>query len=186
MYQTFYNIRRRNSFQFSIIDGGTLVSLLKPAPFSTFPQYAENILIRYICAEWNNVNRVDIVWDQYFDNSLKNTPRKKRGGGIRRKVCPQKAITSNCKDFLRKKIKLLDFLTKTVSEYQFENKEVQITKQNIILKIALTETMDICTHEGDKNNNTSFTWSWKTNEKCHYSNSRRWYTQNSIGEVWIN
>ena len=37
---------------------------------------------------------------------------------------------------------MLDFLTKTVSEYQFENKEVQITKQNIILKIALTETMD--------------------------------------------
>ena len=44
---------------------------------------------------------------------------------------------------------MLDFLTKTVSDYQFENKEVQITKQNIILKIALTETMDICTHEGD-------------------------------------
>ena len=82
-------------------------------------------------------------------NSLKNPTRKKCGGEIRRKVSPEKAIPSNCKDFQRKKIKLFDFLTKTVSEYQFENKEVQITKQNTILKIALTETMDICTNEGD-------------------------------------
>ena len=44
---------------------------------------------------------------------------------------------------------MFDFLTKTVSEYQFENKEVQITKQNIILTIALTETMNIYTHEWD-------------------------------------
>ena len=44
---------------------------------------------------------------------------------------------------------MFDFLTKTVSECQFENKEVQITKQNTILTIALTETMGICTHEGD-------------------------------------
>ena len=45
--------------------------MLKPAPFSTFQQYAENSLMQYICAELNNVNRVDIVWDQYLDNSLK-------------------------------------------------------------------------------------------------------------------
>ena len=60
-----------------------------------------------------------------------------------------KSNTKQFKDFLRKKIKLFDFLTKPVSEYHFENKEVQITKQNTILTIALTETMDICTHEGD-------------------------------------
>ena len=28
-----------------------------------------------ICAELNIINRVDIVWDQYFDSSLKNTTR---------------------------------------------------------------------------------------------------------------
>ena len=125
--------------------------MLKPAPFSTSRQYAENILIRCICAEWNNVNRVDIFWDQYFDNSLKNTTRKKRGGEIRRNVSPQKAIPINWKDFLRNKIKLFDLLTKAVSEYQFENKEVQITTQNTIFTIALagTNSMDICTHEGN-------------------------------------
>ena len=151
MYQTFHYTRRRNSCQFLIIDGGALVNLLKPAPFSTSPQYTENILIRYICAEWNNLNRVDIFWDPYFDNGLKNTTRKKRGRGIRKKLSPQKAIPSNWKDFQRNKIKLFDFLTKAVSKYQFENKEVQFTKQNTILTIALAETnsMDICTHKGD-------------------------------------
>ena len=31
--------------------------------------------MQYICAELNIINRVDIVWDQYFDNSLTNTTR---------------------------------------------------------------------------------------------------------------
>ena len=62
-------------FKCKVFDGGALVHLLKPAPFSTFHQYAENILIQYICVKSNNVNLVGIVWDQYFDNSLKNTTK---------------------------------------------------------------------------------------------------------------
>ena len=50
---------------------------------------------------------------------------------------------------MRNKIELFDFLTKDISEYQFENKEVQITKRNTMLTVAVAgaNSMDIWTHE---------------------------------------
>ena len=41
------------------------------APFCTFKQYSKNVFIRHICTELNNLNRIEIVWDQYFDKLLK-------------------------------------------------------------------------------------------------------------------
>ena len=79
-----------------IFDGGAFVHSLKPAHFSTFQQYPENILLQYVCAELKNVNRVDIVWDQYFNNKPpEDTTRGKQGRGISRDISPQTAVMSN-------------------------------------------------------------------------------------------
>ena len=142
--EIFYNCK--------IFDGGALVHFLKPGSFSIFQQYTENILIKYICSKLSDITRVDIVWDQCFDNSLKNKTREKCGRGIRRKVSLQTAIPCNWKGFLhnsKNKIELFDFLTKPVSEYQFENKEVQITKRNTMLTVAVagTNSIAIYTHK---------------------------------------
>lgn len=126
--------------------------MLKHTPFSVFQQYPENNFIQYICSELNNANRVDIVWYQFFDNSLKNTMKDKGDRGIGSKSSPQTAVPSNSKknskkQFLKKKsknflrnsknkIELLDFVTKTLSGYQFGTKEVHITKGNTISTVA--------------------------------------------------
>ena len=85
-------------------------------------------------------------------NALINKTREKCGRGIRRKVSLQTAIPCNWKEFLhnsKSKIELFDFLTKPVSEYQFENKEVQITNRNTMLTVAVagTNSIDIYTHK---------------------------------------
>ena len=84
---------------------------------------------------------------------MKNSLRKKRGKGIRRKLHPQTTVPSNFKGILRNsknKIEFFDFLTKTVSDYQFGNhKEVYITTRNAMSTATVAEnnSMDICTHE---------------------------------------
>ena len=117
------------TFDCKIFDGVALAHLLKHTPFSVFQQYPENSFIQYICSELNNANRVDIVWYQFFDGSLKNAIKHKRDRGIRSKSSPQTAVPSNSKKNSKKeslktlnfknKIELFDFVTKTVSGYQF-------------------------------------------------------------------
>ena len=47
--------------------------------------------------------RVDLVWDRYFDDSLKGTTRLRPGKGERRRVVPKRAIPPNWKiNFLLK------------------------------------------------------------------------------------
>ena len=92
------------TFDCKIFDGGALPQLLKHTPFSVFQRYPENNFIQYICSELNNANRVDIVWYQFFDNSLKNAIKDKRDRGIGSKSSPQTAVSSNSKKYSKKKI----------------------------------------------------------------------------------
>ena len=65
---------------------------------------------------------IDIVFDTYKKNSLKQTTCQKRGTGIRRKVEEQSQAPTNCHSFLRidkNKTELIKFL----SEYIITNIE---------------------------------------------------------------
>ena len=103
-------------FDCKIFGGWALAHLLKSAPFSLhfslhFLSICRNNLIQYICVELTNVNFIDIVWNQYFDKSLKNTIRGKRAGGVRRKVTPQTVLPNkwigSLRNYSRKKICLI-------------------------------------------------------------------------------
>ena len=58
--------------------------MLVPATGKRFRDYAIHTLVPYIKNISSNVNRVDIVWDRYFEDSLKSCTRGQRGAGIRR------------------------------------------------------------------------------------------------------
>ena len=58
------------------MNGAVLVSILKPDGCKTFGDYTANVFVPHIEREENQSQRVDIVWDQYFDNSLKHKPQK--------------------------------------------------------------------------------------------------------------
>jgi len=58
---------------------------------------------------------VDIVWDQYLENSLKSETRKRRGKGIRRRVEGNTSLPGNWQQFLRldaNKQELITFLAR--------------------------------------------------------------------------
>ncbi|KAK3737220.1 hypothetical protein QZH41_001820 [Actinostola sp. cb2023] len=63
-----------------IIDGAAIVNMLKPGAAKTFQDYATLVFLPYITAQLRNANRVDIVWDVYFHDSLKAETRSKRVG----------------------------------------------------------------------------------------------------------
>ena len=57
-------------------DGG---AVLKPRDENTFDEYALNVFLPYIFTQLQRVSRVDFVWDQYHENSLKSHPEAKMG-----------------------------------------------------------------------------------------------------------
>ena len=52
-----------------IIDGATIVNMRKPKVSRTFGEYID---MPYLMSRLENVSRLDIVWDQYSSNSLKD------------------------------------------------------------------------------------------------------------------
>lgn len=75
--------------------------MLAPGTTGTFQEYIETIFKPFIVCQIENVNRVDIVWDVYRQDSLKASTREKRGSGQRRKVLLTTRIPSNWRNFLR-------------------------------------------------------------------------------------
>ncbi len=66
--------------------------------------------------------RLDLVWDTYLPESLKESTREKRGKGVRRKVSGQTQLPGKWMDFLRdskNKEELFAFLTSKVAEQGF-------------------------------------------------------------------
>ena len=67
-----------------ILDGAVIVNFLKPLAAKTFDDYALKDFLPYITNHLQNAARVDIVWDNYIQNSLKSQTRDNRGKGKRR------------------------------------------------------------------------------------------------------
>ena len=114
-----------------IIDGAAIVQILKPTAAKTFAEYASEIFIPYIFSQLRGALRLDLVWDRYFEDSLKSTARAKRGKGIRRRVVAEGAIPGNWRDFLcvdKNKMELFSFLSKALHDaFIPEEKQLVIT-----------------------------------------------------------
>ncbi|CAH3181917.1 unnamed protein product [Porites evermanni] len=80
------------------------------------------------CLEANTTRRterVDIVWDEYVENSLKATTRSDRGAGVRRRVAANNQLPRNWKEFLRvdeNKRELFKFLAESTSSLQADTR----------------------------------------------------------------
>ena len=76
-------------------DGAVIVNMLQPREYKTFEQYVQKMFAQYIETMFKVAKRVDIVWDRYFPQSLKNCTRENRGEGIRRKVTDTGLLPKN-------------------------------------------------------------------------------------------
>jgi len=64
-----------------ILDGAALVNMLKPVGCKIFDDYAAKVFLPYIGKQLERADRVDIVWNQYLQNSWKSETRKCRRKG---------------------------------------------------------------------------------------------------------
>ena len=51
-----------------VIDGAAVINMLIPTNGKTFEDYAKNTFVPYIRKLSADVNRIDIVWDRYFED----------------------------------------------------------------------------------------------------------------------
>ena len=65
-----------------------MVNTMKPIACLTFKDYAIKVFLPFIQKQLDHATRVDVICDQYIENSLKAHTRKSRGKGIRRRVDP--------------------------------------------------------------------------------------------------
>jgi len=106
-----------------IIDGAAIVNMVKPGTEKTFANYADQSFLPYVKAQLRHARRVDIVWDDYIEHSLKATTRCNRGAGVRRRVAGNNQLPRNWKEFLRvdaNKRELFKFLAECVSSMDVE------------------------------------------------------------------
>ena len=139
-----------------IFDAAAIVHMLNPKAAKTFAEYAEREFIPYILAQLEDVQRVDIVWDQYEKESLKAGERISRGVGPRRRVSESTAIPKNWSAFLcnvDNKVELFSFLSGKIAQSNIgPEKELYSTDGAHVLTCHHSETEDKvgiepCQHE---------------------------------------
>ena len=141
-----------NSDSGKVMEGSVLVNILKPEKCCTFKDYAANIIVPKISKEVHLTSRVDIVFDTYLENSLKDATRNKRGKGLRRKVQDDSETPSNWPAFLRineNKQELFPFLSKYIVQLVNTAKPIVTAFDNDVLAKNIT-TLDLltpCNHE---------------------------------------
>ena len=137
--------------QVMILDGAAIVNMLAPGNAKTFSEYSSLVFLPYIISQLQHTSRVDIVWDEYFPESLKSDTRKKRGKGIRRRVEPHSSIPGNWQAFLRideNKVELFAFLAMRIATAETTKQIISTNHKDVLC----TQSRDVsglapCTHE---------------------------------------
>ena len=73
-------------YHVEVLDGAAIVHLFPTTNATTFEDYANTNFIPHMNQNICACKRVDVVWDTYICNSIKESTKKKRGNGIQRKM----------------------------------------------------------------------------------------------------
>ena len=133
-----------SNFHAKVFDGAAIVHTLPTKQAATFDEYGDKVFLSWTNQQLQSSDRIDIVWDTYISNSLKESTREKRGKGVRRKVNGQTKLPTNFPDFLRdpkNKTELFELLTAKVAEYDYPpGKTVCITSgRHYILEMCMND-----------------------------------------------
>ena len=135
-----------------ILDGSVIVNVINTKTLRTFEDFA-NEFSKYIENQLMNANRIDIVFDTYSTNSLKEGVREARGSGTRHRVGSQIKIPANWNSFLRNsdnKSNLYEYLANCVNSYfGARNKDVFVTLADGVLTNSDSNisSISLCDHE---------------------------------------
>ena len=123
-----------------IIDGAAALNMVKPGNERTFSDYAASSFIPYIRAQLSYITRLDIVWDEYLENSLKATTQGKRGSGVRQRVVADNKLPRNWKEFLlvdQNKKELFKYLAECVTSIDAEKQVISTHGKQVMSIIPI-------------------------------------------------
>ena len=130
------------TYDCKVMDGAVVVHCLRTS-VSTFDEYADKIFIPYLEKlekQLQSATRLDVVWDVYTPDSLKESTREKRGKGVRRKVSGKTKLPGNWMDFFRESVnkkELFAFLTSKVAQFNWPPaKAVYVTSGQAVVCIG--------------------------------------------------
>ena len=134
-----------------ILDGAAIVNMLKPGTACTFSDYASEIFLPHIMKQLQNVQRLDVMWDEYVNGSLKTYTCSTRGKDSRRRVESSNAVPKNWMEFLRNddnKTELFSFLSMKTANLETEG-QIIITHHKDVLCTQPRNTTGLapCTHD---------------------------------------
>ena len=137
-----------------IIDGAALINILQPGKdLKTFEDYYFKMLASHLTKQVNKFQaiRLDMVWDTYIEDSLKQYTRQKQGTGVKRVVRSTGALPRSWKDFLRNadnKQQLFDMLAVLVVEQMASTGAVvSNVKNNVHQSVSASTLPMIVNHE---------------------------------------
>ena len=125
--------------------------MIKPGMEKTFSRYAEQSFLPYVKTQLRHVKHVDIVWDQYVENSLKATTRSDRGAGVWRRVAANNQLPHNWEKFLRvdeNKHELFKFLAESTSSLEVEKQVISTSEKQVLTTLPRNiSSLAPCSHE---------------------------------------
>ena len=83
-----------------VLDGASIIRTNPPKIPFTFENYAHSIILPYITRELQSVERLDVVWDVYNYDSLREVARDLRVSETRFKAAPKTTNSKNWNSFL--------------------------------------------------------------------------------------
>ena len=128
-----------------------VLNMLKPGTARTFSDYASEVFLPHVMKQLQNVQRLDVVWDEYVHGSLKAYTRSTRGKGSRRRVESSNAVPKNWMEFLRNddnKTELFSFLSLKIANLETEG-QIIVTHHKDVLCTQPRNTTGLApsTHE---------------------------------------
>ena len=123
-----------SSFDVIVLDGMAVLHFLDPRGSSTFQEFADNVFLPYLSHQLRTTKRLDVVWDAYIADSLKQSTRERRGKGVRRKVEKNTRMPNKWQEFLQdpeNKTELTKFLTDAIANAQIPPEKVLVVTAGV-------------------------------------------------------
>lgn len=136
----------------TIVDGAAIVNILRPGTSKTFVAYSNEVFLPHLQKHLKqSTSRIDLVWDQYFKNSLKTSARARRGRGVRRRVQAETTIPANWHEFLRideNKTELFEFLSEESMSIESDKIVIATSGEGVLCNKEYEKArLQPCTHE---------------------------------------
>ena len=127
------------------------VNMLKPGTACTFSDYASEVFLPHVMKQLQNVQRLDVMWDEYVNGSLMTYTCSTRCKGSRRHVESSNAVAKNWMEVLRNddnKTELFSFLSMKTANLETEG-QIIVTHHKDVLCTQPRNTTGLapCTHE---------------------------------------